>query len=364
MEKFHLRRYDIGIQLIRRTSIWMILYSLASAYVLGEDIKNSWLLLVMGACVVQCIGLAYTFLRRRELGVNPRDKEVLFPPALLLLLIGMFYGKSMGFRGYYIFHLTLFLVLALLNLIAWYLQGYVGYVRSNSEANERALYQVVGTNNRVFALLTVGIAAFAVTLFFLPIWEWTDDVVRQASGAFVAFLKLIFKDRLGESSETGPKEEFSPGEINESTGDGGGSEWLYVLLGGIAIIGLILLFVITMVRLLKSIFRRRQYDVTDEVISVRLDVRRKGKAKKVQRRMTEEDGTKRRIRRLFRNVVEQHYSEGVPRRTPKQLLSFCGDTGETLLRDMYEKARYSDEQCSGEEYLVAKRSVEGIKQKK
>lgn len=363
-----LRRYDVAVHVMRMTSYFLVIYSMVSILFFPESWKQSYGLLLMPIEVFLIVLVVVFLFGRRYLGNNPRNGETVPIFLLCVPVCTLMYAYSSGFEPMLNVQTVLAAVLVELWLIGRYLGNYADFIRTNAEVSQGTLRQMTQMNHGMWLLWNLVVALIAILAMVLPIWGWTSDFVTLLKKGLVAVLRLIFKEK---ASDVMPEvqEDSDPGIIITDGPKGQESGGAIVILQFLALGILVALIVYAIYRLLHRITNISQYEGDDIELLDRDGAEVKGRTARTRRHTSAEEGNDARIRRLFRGSVRRRYGKNVPNAVvPEKLLEEEWSKRREYC-ELYEKARYAEDNCTTEEWkqmkqLHAAYATEGRKAEK
>lgn len=348
-----LQRYDIAVHAMRITSYFLVMYSIVSILFFPESWKLSYVLLLIPIEVFLLLLGVVLMGGRRYLGNNPRSGETM--PVFLfgIPIFALLYAYSSGFEPMLHVQIVLVAVLVELWLIGRYLGNYVGFIRTNAEVSQGTLRQMTQMNHGMCLLWNLTVALVAILAMVLPIWGWTSDFVTLLKKGLVVVLRLIFKEKAADmmpevQEDSDPGIIITDGPVEQKSG---GAIILLQLLGlGI----LVALLVYAIYLLLRRVTSISQYEGDDIELLNRDGAEAKERTTRARRRAQSEEGNDARIRRLFRGSVRRRYGKHVPSTVvPEKLLEQEWSKRREYC-ELYEKARYAEDNCTTEEWKQMK----------
>lgn len=286
----------------------------------------------------------------------------------VVMLFFLGYIKDVEWSNYYA---IVILVYNAIYFIYYYLHQYLTFLTSNksSAANipERAILRTGTKQVLAFALLAV------LAMLLLSNLEWIEFALMLFVRVFFFILRLFVGDN-GDGTEDQAAEEVVQQNADMSVGIDPGEtgiiweilEKIFFVVATIAIVVGVVYGVIKFYQYLHGNFRSR-FAVRDKEIDSHADIREdiiietRQKRNKTERKLFAFLDNKEKIRKNFKKKVLQENRQ--PGNSDYEYLNYrtaeecCKPFEGDVLQKIYEKARYSNEECTSEDAKIAKAAL-------
>ncbi len=353
MEKgMSLRRYDIAVHAMRMTSYFLVMYSIICIMFFPESWKQSYELLLLPIGLYVMLLMIVLVGAGRYMGNNPQRGETMPIFLLGIPIFALLYAYNSGFGPMYDVQIVLVIISVELWLTGRYLGNYARFIRTNAEVSQGTLRQMTQTNHGMWFLWNLSVALIAGLAMILPIWGWTDPLILQLKRGLIAFLRLIFKEKAPDVMPE-VQENWDPGIIVTDEPGAQEGSGVIVILQMIALVAMVALVVYAIFLLARRVTSIVPYEGDDVELLNRDGAETKELTVHHGKRRCEENGNDARIRKLFRGSVRRRYGKNVPNSVvPEKLLEDWSRRREYC--ELYEKARYAEENCTTEEWKQMK----------
>lgn len=312
--------------------------------------------------------IMYVFLSIRHKLHSREGEDVCLPPVLAVGVgFAMYflydYQKGQEWTGYYVLAILIYLGFY---FIYYYLDRYQSFLTFNksSAANipEKAMLRSGVVQVGLFAVVAAGFMLLVADV------RWLDAIVYGVQLVFAAILKVLVSGRDAGPTEWAGTDAPVKGEGMPYFGETE-TAMIWIVLEYVAIalvaIGIAVGIVTAIVKglaYLKNHFGTMQTSDSrnlDETNDIREYCAIERTGRKSGGWFAIRDN-KEKVRRLYKKKMERVYGQ----RAGRKELSFlnwmtakecCQEIGEDVALEIYEKARYSDEECTAEDVKLAKR---------